>query len=104
MDPSTGKILWQTADPNLSIDLGPVTVTNGVVYAASMAGSATAPTMLAMDASSGKVLWNFAAGSSVNAGAVIVDGIVYWGSGYAHLGVPGYTANNKFYAFSRNGK
>ena len=28
----------------------------------------------------------------------------YWGSGYAHLGIPGYTGNNKFFAFSKNGK
>jgi hypothetical protein len=29
---------------------------------------------------------------------------VYWGSGYANLGIPGFTANNKFYAFSKNGQ
>ena len=104
LDPATGAILWQRADPNGAVDIGPVAVANGVVYASSMAGSpATAPTMLAMDASTGKTVWSFAAGSSVNAGATIVNGIVYWGSGYAHLGIPGYTGNNKFYAFSKNG-
>jgi polyvinyl alcohol dehydrogenase (cytochrome) len=100
LDPKTGSILWQTADPNGAIDLGPLTVANGVVFAPSMAGSATAPTMLALDASTGKILWSFAAGSSVNAGATVANGIVYWGSGYAHLGIPGYTGNDKFYAFS----
>ena len=104
LDPATGKILWQVADPNGAVDLGPVSVAKGVVYGASMAGSATAPTMLALDASSGKTLWSYAAGSSVNAGAVISGDSVYWGSGYAHLGIPGYTGNNKFYAFSKNGK
>jgi polyvinyl alcohol dehydrogenase (cytochrome) len=103
LDPATGSILWQTADPNGAIDLGPLAVADGVVYASSMAGSATAPTMLALDAASGARLWSFAAGSSVNAGATIVNGVVYWGSGYAHLGIPGYTGNNKFYAFSING-
>jgi polyvinyl alcohol dehydrogenase (cytochrome) len=103
LDPATGVILWQRADPNVAIDLGPLSVANGVLYAPSMAGSATAPTMLALDAATGKTLWSFAAGSSVNAGATIVNGIVYWGSGYAHLGIPGYTTNNKFYAFSKNG-
>ena len=103
LDPATGAILWQRADPNGAIDLGPLSVANGVLYAPSMAGSATAPTMLAMDAATGKTLWSFAAGSSVNAGATIVNGMVYWGSGYAHLGIPGYTTNNKFYAFSKNG-
>jgi polyvinyl alcohol dehydrogenase (cytochrome) len=59
--------------------------------------------MLALDAVTGDTLWSFPAGSSVNAGATIVNGVVYWGSGYAHLGIPGYTANNQFYAFSLNG-
>ena len=60
--------------------------------------------MLALDASSGKTLWSYPAGSSVIAGAIVAGDSVYWGSGYAHLGIPGFTGNNKFYAFSRNGK
>jgi polyvinyl alcohol dehydrogenase (cytochrome) len=104
LDPATGAILWQVPDPNGAVDLGPMAVANGVVYADSMAGAATAPTMFALDASTGNTLWSFAAGSSVNAGATISGDSVYWGSGYAHLGIPGYTGNNKFYAFSRNGK
>jgi polyvinyl alcohol dehydrogenase (cytochrome) len=104
LDPGTGAILWQVADPNGSIDIGPVAVANGVVYAASMAGVPTAATMFALDASTGKTLWSFAAGSSVNAGATIAGGTVYWGSGYAHLPIPGFTGNTKFYAFSINGQ
>ncbi len=105
LDPATGKILWQTADPNGSIDLGPVTTANGVVYAASMAGAASAPTMFALNASNGNPLWSFASGASVNAGAVISNGTVYWGSGYTHLPIPGFTGNNNtFYAFSLNGR
>jgi polyvinyl alcohol dehydrogenase (cytochrome) len=104
LDPATGKILWQVGDPSGAIALGPLAVANGVVYASSMAGSATSPTMLALKADTGQTLWSFAAGSSVNAGATIVDNVVYWGSGYAHLGIPGYTGNNKFYAFTVNGK
>src|SRR5271170_4795713 len=104
LDPNTGAILWQVADPNGSIDIGPLAVADGVVYAASMAGSATAPTMLALDARNGNTLWSYAAGSSVNAGASISNGTVYWGSGYAHLPIPGFTGNNKFYAFSINGR
>jgi polyvinyl alcohol dehydrogenase (cytochrome) len=99
LDPKTGKILWQTPDPNGAIDLGPVTVANGVVYGASMAVGATDKTLFALDAATGKVIWSFAAGSSVNAGATTVNGVVYWGSGYTNLGPP-YTGNTKFYAFS----
>ena len=104
LDPATGAILWQVADPNGAVDIGPLAVVDGVVFAPSMAGSAAAPTMLGLNASNGKTLWSYAAGSSVNAGATISNGVVYWGSGYTHLGIPGYTGNNKFYAFSNNGK
>lgn len=104
LDPATGKILWQVADPNGGMAVGPVAVADGVVYAPSMAGSPTAQTMLALNAANGNVLWSFAAGSSVIAGATIVDGNVYWGSGYTHLGFPGMTGNNKFYAFSKQGR
>jgi polyvinyl alcohol dehydrogenase (cytochrome) len=102
LDPSTGKILWQIPDPNGAIDIGPMTVANGVVYAPSM-GAATAGTsnMFALDAATGNVLWSYPSGGSVNAGAVIVEGVVYWGSGYPKFG--GVT-NNKFYAFSLGGK
>jgi len=100
LDPATGAILWHIPDPNGAVDIGPMTVANGVVYAGSMAGSAKDYTMFALDAATGDTLWRFKAGSSVNAGATIVNGTVFWGSGYAHLGIPGYTGNNKFYAFS----
>jgi polyvinyl alcohol dehydrogenase (cytochrome) len=102
LDPATGAVLWQKPDPNGAVDIGPMTVANGVVYASSMSGTPGAATMLAFDAATGDTLWSYAAGSSVNAGATIVNGVVYWGSGYAHLGIPGYTGNNQFYAFSLN--
>jgi polyvinyl alcohol dehydrogenase (cytochrome) len=104
LNPATGAIVWQKADPNGAIDLGPMAAANGVVFGASMAGSASAPTMFALNAANGNTLWSFAAGSSVNAGATIVDGVVYWGSGYTHIPIPGFTGNTKFYAFSINGK
>jgi polyvinyl alcohol dehydrogenase (cytochrome) len=106
LDPSTGAILWQVPDPNGGIDIGPVAAANGVVYVGSMgsgASSTTEPTMLALDAATGKTLWSFVAGSSVNAGATIVNSRVYWGSGYSHLGPLG-TGNNKFYAFAKSGQ
>jgi polyvinyl alcohol dehydrogenase (cytochrome) len=101
LDPATGSILWQVADPNGGYDLGPLAVANGIVYAPSMGGSSpnTAPTMFALNAVNGNTLWSFVAGSSVNGGATIVGGTVYWGSGYSHLGSFLGTGNNKFYAF-----
>jgi len=59
--------------------VGPITVANGVVYAgvADLEGN-----MVAMDAASGEILWKYSAGASVNTAPTIVDGHVYWGSGY----------------------
>ena len=99
LDPATGQILWQTADPQGALDLAPVTVANGVVYASSMAR--TGNQMFALDAATGAILWAFAAGSSVNAGPAVVNGTVYWGTGYNRLGLG--SGNNKFYAFSIDG-
>ena len=99
LNPSTGDILWQTPDPQGAPDLGALTVANGVVYGGSMAHEGDQ--MYALDASSGKSLWSFAAGGSVVAGPAVVDGSVYWGSGYARTGGVG---NNKFYAFSVGGR
>jgi len=104
LDPETGTILWQRSVPNNSIALGPLAVADGVVYAPSMDGAPSAATMFALDAANGNTLWSFAPGSSVIAGATIVNDTVYWGSGYTHLGIPGFTGNNQFFAFSPSGK
>jgi polyvinyl alcohol dehydrogenase (cytochrome) len=107
-DPATGKVLWQTADPNGAIDLGAVSVANGVVYASSFGGpvhffpgppNPTVPTMFALDAKNGDQLWQFTSGGSVNAGPAIADGAVYWGSGYSNLGLG--DPNGKLFAFTR---
>ena len=106
LDPATGKILWQTADPQTETlpALGtvgvwvfaPVTSANGVVYTASMAK--TGNEMYALDAATGAILWQYSAGSSVNAAPAVVDGTVYWGSGYSKSAEG--TGNNKLFAFS----
>jgi polyvinyl alcohol dehydrogenase (cytochrome) len=113
LEPATGRILWQTADPQVETltglgvvgvwDLAPVTVANGVLYAASMAKLASQNQMFALDARTGDVLWQFGAGSSVNAGPAVVRGSVYWGSGYARSGVEG-SGNQRLFAFSIDGR
>jgi polyvinyl alcohol dehydrogenase (cytochrome) len=92
LDPEDGKILWQTADPDQALDMGAVSVANGVLYAPSFSG-----TLHALNARTGDILWSFASGGSVIDGPSIVNGTVYWGSGYKKI-APG-TANNKVYAF-----
>jgi len=81
-----------------------MTVANGIVYAPSMAGGATSPNMFALNAATGGILWSFASGGSVIAGASIAYDTVYWGSGYSNLGIPGFTGNNKLYAFTLAGQ
>ncbi|GAB1340793.1 PQQ-binding-like beta-propeller repeat protein [Streptomyces sp. E-15] len=92
MDAATGRILWQTADPKGDLDMGFVSSANGVVYAGSLSGD-----MYALDAATGRIRWSFASGGAVLGGAAIVDGTVYWGSGY-HL--PENRPNDKLFAFS----
>lgn len=98
LDAASGEILWQTPDPIAgNVNQGPVTVANGVVYACSLDVGGH---MYAMDAATGEVLWSFSSGGSCNSGAAVVNGTVYWGSGYAALaGLLGATGNNKLYAF-----
>ena len=93
LDPRTGRILWQTADPTPgALDPGAMSVSNGVVFAGSYSGM-----MHALDARTGQVLFGFASGGSVIDAPSIVGGSVYWGSGYRRIGG---TGNNKVYAFS----
>ena len=97
LDVATGTILWQTADPIAgSIDRGSVSVANGVMYAGSNSGE-----MYALDATTGNILWNFASGGTVIDGPSIVDGALYWGSGYREIAG---TGNNKVFAFALAGE
>jgi polyvinyl alcohol dehydrogenase (cytochrome) len=101
LDPATGKILWQTPDPQGAFDISFVSTANGVVYGGSLATTGT--NMYALDAATGKILWSFASGGSVAGGAAIVGGSVYWGSGYCGTLCLGSTTpvlnNDKLYAF-----
>lgn len=98
LDPATGEILWQTADPSGGVDLGAVSTSNGLVFAGSMTGH-----MYVLNAATGAVLKDLVGQGSSNAGPAIDDsGTVYWGNGYGRffLGTPSTT----FYAFSVDGK
>jgi polyvinyl alcohol dehydrogenase (cytochrome) len=103
LDSQTGNVIWRTSDLHGAVDVAPVAAVNSVVFVGSMAAAAGQSNMYALDALTGHILWKFPSGGSVAAGAAISDGVVYWGSGYSHLGPP-YKGNNKFYAFSVDGK
>ena len=95
LDPLSGKIDWQTPDPSGGVDVGSVSTANGVVYAGSSSGH-----MYALDAATGGVLWDYQGQGSSIAGPAIVNGLVYWGNGYARLGPPFGTPSKTFYAFA----
>jgi hypothetical protein len=93
LDVKTGRILWQTPDPTVGArDSGSLSVANGVLYAGSFD---SAGHMYAMSAATGQILWSYASGGSVLGAPAIVNGTLYWGSGYRRSN----TGNNKLYAF-----
>ncbi|MFC7000710.1 PQQ-binding-like beta-propeller repeat protein [Pseudobowmanella zhangzhouensis] len=98
LNPATGEILWQTANPANFKAGGAASVANGIVFACSMDGEGH---MYAMNAATGAVQWSFASGGTCNSGAAIVDGKVFWGSGYKAVGFdPADTSNWEFRAFA----
>jgi polyvinyl alcohol dehydrogenase (cytochrome) len=114
LDAATGALLWQMPDPSsfrpmkgllvqpywgiglgpgfFGVAMGPVSVANGLVFAGSMDPEGH---MYALDAATGAVRWSFASGGSVMSAPAIVDGMLYWGSGYDR----GFN-NDHFYAFA----
>jgi polyvinyl alcohol dehydrogenase (cytochrome) len=102
LDPSTGSIKWQVANPTMTAPLagtsvnGPVSAANGVLFGGSMDAKGT---MFAFDGKTGAVLWSFQSGATVYGGPAIANGTVYWGNGYPagrlKFGTPGGT----LYAF-----
>jgi polyvinyl alcohol dehydrogenase (cytochrome) len=112
LDAETGAVLWSNAMSTYNGIAGSIsrtspvlahgmalTIANGVLYAGSM--QHVGEQLYALDAATGTILWKFVAGGSVVSGPAVVDGTVYWGTGYARTGGVG---NNKFYAFSIDGK
>ncbi len=103
LDPATGAIAWQVANPSMTAPLsgasvnGPVAVAGGVVFAGSMDAKGT---MFALDATTGAVLWSFASGGTVYGGPAIAGGVVYWGCGYPAGRLGFGTPGQKLYAFA----
>lgn len=111
LDAKDGTILWQTQVPGGDLPLtgtinslsngngrglgffkwpsGGLTVVNGVVFAGVTDYEGT---MVAMDAATGAILWQFeTGGQSIASSPSIVDGRLFWGTGYAKVASPGNT-------------
>jgi len=96
LDPGTGRMLWQTADPSGGVDTAPLTEAGGVVFGGSMTGW-----MYALNAANGAVLWKFQGAGPVNSGPAVVDGTVYWGNGYPNRqAFPPVITPGHLYAFT----
>lgn len=91
LDAATGEILWQTADPGCkdpddpcvapSSIQAPLSLANGLLFGASTAGG-----LHVLSAETGAILKSFPTGLPNLGGAAVVDGTVFWGSGYAQAG------------------
>ena len=117
LDPETGSIAWTSVVPKptdckdptsrycTSANQAAATAIPGVVFAGSVDG-----TMRAFASADGALLWSYSSnrpfetingveahgGSLGGPGPTVVDGMVYWGSGYAILGT---TPGNALLAF-----
>eukprot|EP00884_Botryococcus_braunii_P003047 jgi/Botrbrau1/12743/Bobra.67_1s0102.1 len=103
-----GKILWETANPypillsplrlldnepgglwpTWAVNIGPMSVANGVVYWPSMDFFGH---LIFLDAKNGQILGSFCTGQPIGSlacGPSIVDGTIYVGSGYAQQVAP----------------
>jgi polyvinyl alcohol dehydrogenase (cytochrome) len=99
LDKNNGHILWQRPDPTGGLDLGSVTIANGVLYAGSLD---TRGFMYALNAETGEILWSYESGGSVITGPTIVDGVLYWPYGYRRRGTG--SPGNEVLAFSDGGR
>lgn len=101
LDAVTGRIVWQTPNPTFERAMGPVSGANGVMYGCSMDDQGH---MYAMNAATGAILWDFISGANCNGGAAIVDGMVFWGTGYDAFAASGGNAAQALYAFGLPGR
>ena len=104
LDPATGNILWQVADPSHNALRRRQRARPGHRGERRPLRAVDEREVRALDASTGATLWSHQMPGASVAGAAVVNGVVYWGNGYSHLGIQGWNGNNKLYAFSINGK
>ncbi|CAK9137098.1 unnamed protein product [Ilex paraguariensis] len=99
LDANTGAILWSTANPSNDSSQGPVSLTNGVLFAGSVAPNGP---LYAMDAKTGAILWSYDTGVTIYGGVSASYGCIYLGNGYS-VGLakfhPTWTAGTSLYAF-----
>lgn len=95
---ATGLFIFDPAIPQgaTPIPLGPMTAANGVVFGTTLNGY-----LYALDASVGKVLWEFKTpdNSSMMTAPTIIGNSIYFGTGYNLFGNPSIRPGKTFYSF-----
>lgn len=96
LDPATGAVRWKTEAGTGGIGGGLQwgSATDGVRVYTANPNSQFKPWPL-----QDTVLWDFTSGDQCYGGAAVVDGVVYWGSGYS-LGGPETDTDQGLYALA----
>ncbi|WP_158258553.1 outer membrane protein assembly factor BamB family protein [Rhodopila globiformis] len=102
LDPATGKVVWQTAEPKGALVYAAPVVANGVLYVSSLE-KGEGKQLYALDPATGAILWQFSTGGSVMAHPAVADGMVFWGSG-APSWFPEAVGNDKVFGLSVDGR
>ena len=111
LDPATGKILWQIADPQTETvpgfthrrRLGPRPRVGRQRGRLRLLDGQDRRRHVRPRRGHGAILWQYAAGSSVNAGPAVVDGSRLLGLGLRASPEPKGAGTTKFFAFSIGG-
>jgi polyvinyl alcohol dehydrogenase (cytochrome) len=82
MKASDGTVVWQKANPTGAGSLSAMAVANGVVFGCSLDPTGIC---LAMNSSTGAILWQYVTGGSNGGGPAIYNGRLYIGVGYDAL-------------------
>ncbi|KAH7404154.1 hypothetical protein KP509_15G012700 [Ceratopteris richardii] len=93
MDAATGEVLWTTAEPSGGYAFGPLSVSDGVVFATSYTSSGD---VYALDGLTGAILWHGTTGAGIYGGVSISRDCIFVGNGYEFLSLPTYNGTGVF--------
>ncbi|MBN2282224.1 MAG: PQQ-binding-like beta-propeller repeat protein [Candidatus Marinimicrobia bacterium] len=95
LDAATGDLVWKKEDMDDAVYSSPA-VEKGVLYTGTSKG-----TMYALDAEDGREIWTYSSGNSIHSGILVVDTMVYSGSGTSLIALSG-TTGKRMWSFAVN--
>lgn len=91
-----GHVVWMTPTPNNDKAYGPIALSNDLLFGSTrMTGL-----LLAMDANTGRVLWQYQSSGSVASGCAIVGNDIFWPLGPGNVVNAGIVDQDKIVAFT----